>query len=204
MRIPYRHERCPSIVTAETYLSTATSHCLDHDRISNFLRLCRQRGVRLILTVIAEDDRNVGVVHDDLAEILDAHIADGVRRWTDEYQIVLFAHLTEFVVLREEAIAGMNGLRIGLSRCVDDLVLAQVTLQGSRWTDVDRFVGHAYVQRISIGIGEHGHRLDAETLSSANHSAGYFAPVGDENLTEGHFNLAEKERGHQWPSFSDN
>ena len=198
IRIPYGCERCtPSVASEEAaYLSTAASHRLDHDRVSDLLRLGRQRGVRLILTVIAEDDWNVGIVHDNLAQILNAHITDGVRRWTDEDQIVLLAHLTEFVVLREKAIAGMNRLRIGLSSRVDDLILAQVTLQGSRWTDMDRFVRHAYVQCITIGIGEHGHRLYAETLSGAYHSAGYFASISDENLTKGHrnFNLAEKER----------
>ena len=56
------------------------------------------------------DDGHLGLVHDDLGGGLDAHVEDGLGGRTHEDDVVLLAQLGELCVLREEAVARVDGL----------------------------------------------------------------------------------------------
>src|SRR3712207_9062321 len=63
-------------------------------------------------------------LHQPLGRGLRAHRADRFRRRTDEHQAGIGAGAREAFVLREEAVAGMNGLRAGGKRGFDDAIRA--------------------------------------------------------------------------------
>ncbi len=46
------------------------------------------------------------------------------------------------------------------------------------------FVGHFDMQRVGVGVGEHGDRLDPELAGRFDDPAGDFAAIGDQDLVE--------------------
>ena len=55
---------------------------------------------------------------------------------------------------------------------------------GRRRADMHRLVGHLDVQRVPVGIGIDGDRLDAHAPRGLDDPAGDLAPVGDQDLVE--------------------
>jgi hypothetical protein len=66
--------------------------------------------VALIRAMVAGGNRNLGGNHDVLTLTLAAHSSNSIRRWSDELDAIIKAHLAEVEVLREEAIARMHSL----------------------------------------------------------------------------------------------
>ncbi len=66
----------------------------------------------------------------------------------------------------------MNGVGAGLPDRIEDLVDDDIGLVGWRRADMHRLIGHLDMQRIAVGIGIDGDRLDAELLRGLDDPAG--------------------------------
>jgi hypothetical protein len=102
----------------------------------------------------------------------------------DEGDAVIFEHLHESGIFRQEAIAGMDRLRAGDLAGRDDGRDRQIALRRRVRPDADAFVGHADMHGIGIGDGMNGDRLDAHFLAGADHTERNLAPVRDQDLCE--------------------
>ena len=75
-----------------------------------------------------------------------------LRPRTDEGQVVRDAGLREGGILRQEPVAGMDGVAPGDHRGADDCRLVQIALARLRRADADRLVGKADRERLAIGL----------------------------------------------------
>ena len=71
-----------------------------------------------------------------------------MRLRADEGDAVLVTGASEALVLAQEAVAGMDRLRAGLLRNLDDLVAQQVGLARGRRAEPHRLVGHLHEARV--------------------------------------------------------
>src|SRR5208282_5561862 len=90
----------------------------------------------------------------------------------------------QILVLRQESIARMHRLGAGLAAGGYDLADIEIALGRGRRADQHRFVRLAHMQRLGIGLAIDRDRLDAEKPRRADHAAGNFAPIGDEDFAE--------------------
>ena len=88
------------------------------------------------------------------------------------------------LALGQEAIAGMHGLRAGLAAGLDDLVDQQIALGRRRRADQHGLVGHLDMERVAVGLGIDGYRLDPHAARSLDDPAGDLAAIGDQNSFE--------------------
>ena len=167
-------------------LAAAAGAGLDQHREADLAGLAREQLRVLVVAVIAGRERHAGLGHERLGGRLRAHRADRRRRRTDEDDAFLRARLGEGGVLRQEAVARMDRLGAGRLGGGDDLGADQVRLARRRRADVHRFVGHANVARIGVGVGIDGDGGDAHPARRLDDPAGDLAAVGDQNLAE-HF-----------------
>ncbi len=113
-----------------------------------------------------------------------AHGLDLLRQRTNELDAVLLTDAAELGVLAEEAVAGVDGVRVGDLRRSDDPAHVQIAVLAGRRADANGLVGEAYVQAFPVGGAVHGHRLDAHFAGGADHAKGDLAAVGYEDLLE--------------------
>ena len=92
------------------------------------------------------------------------------------------ADLGQVGALGQESVAGMDGVGAGDLRGADDRRHVQVAVGAARRPDADVLVGEANVQRVLVGLGVHGHRLDAELAARDDDAKRDFPAVGDQNL----------------------
>jgi hypothetical protein len=78
----------------------------------------------------------------------------------------------------------MHGLRAGLAAGVDDSVDQEIALGSRRRADQHRLVGHFDMQRVAVGLGIDGDRLDPHAAGSLNDPAGDLAAICDQNSFE--------------------
>jgi hypothetical protein len=90
-----------------------------------------------------------------------AHQADGLRAGADEDETAALHPLGKIRIFREEAIAGVDGDRVGDLGCADDGRDLQIALTGRRRADADRLVCEEDVLEVAVGGGVHRDRLDA-------------------------------------------
>ena len=62
---------------------------------------------------------------------------------------------------------------------INDLADIEIGLGGGRRADIDGFVCHLDMQRLSIGIRIDGNRLDSHPLRRPDDAAGNLAAIGD-------------------------
>ena len=110
--------------------------------------------------------------------------ADGGRRRADEREALGFETLAEAGVLGEEAVAGVHRGRARQPARLDDPVDVQVREPRRCGADGDALVCEAQVQSVSIGLGEHRDRGDAEPPRGPDDAAGDLAAVGYQDLVE--------------------
>ena len=84
-----------------------------------------------------------------------AAIASGRR--ADEDDAVLLARASELLVLAEKPVAGMDRLRAGRARCVDDAVDHEVGLRRRRGTDLHRLIGEQHERGGAVDLAVHRH-----------------------------------------------
>src|SRR6267143_6503724 len=78
----------------------------------------------------------------------------------------------------------MHGLCAGPAAGLDDLVDEKITLSRRRRPDQHGVVGHFDMERIAVGLGIHGHRLDPHAARSLDDPAGDLAAICDQNSFE--------------------
>ena len=88
------------------------------------------------------------------------------------------------LALGQEAVAGMHGLGAGLAAGLDDLVDQQIAFGGGRRPDQDGIVGHFDMERVAVGLGIDGDRLDPHPAGGLDDPAGDLAAIGDQNSFE--------------------
>ncbi len=85
-------------------------------------------------------------------------------------------------VLGQESIAGMDRLGIGHLGRGDDGRHVQIALGRRGGADTHRLVGELDVLGIPIGLGMHGHGLDAHLAAGTLDPEGDLAAVGNQDL----------------------
>ncbi|MDT4844570.1 hypothetical protein FQZ97_785360 [compost metagenome] len=184
----------------DPHAATATTASrLDDDGITHRLggaldddRIVGQSAVR------ARHARHAGADHGLLGRNLVAHQANRLGRRADEGEPALLDPLGEIGVLRQEAVAGVNGFGVGHLGRGDDGGHAEVALPRSRRPDTDRLIRQAHILGIAIGFGIDHHRLDAHLTASALDPQGNFTPVGDQDFFE-HGPAAYSMTNRGWP-----
>ena len=94
----------------------------------------------------------------------------------------LAADLGEVVVLREEAVAGMDRLTSAISAAEMMRGDVEVALGRRRVADADRLVGELQVRGVAVGGGVDDDRLDAHLAAGADDAQGDLTAVGDQDL----------------------
>jgi hypothetical protein len=119
-----------------------------------------------------------------------AQRADRRRRRAHEDQPGGGARLGERGVLGEEPVAGVDGVGAGRLGDGDEPVDDEVALGRGRGADRIGLVGHQHVERLAVGLGEHGDGRDPLLAAGADHADRDLPAVGDEDLRDG-------ARGHR-------
>ena len=132
--------------------------------------------------VSARDHRNVRLAGEPARGRLVAHRGDRFRRGADEDDPGGVARLGEPRTLREEAVAGVNGVGARLARRTDQNLDVEVRVAGVRLTDRQRLVGLTDVERLLVGLGVHRHRRQVELPACAHDAPGDLATVRDQDL----------------------
>jgi len=159
--------------------ATAASRLDDH-RIANgtgdlddFLRIFRQGAIG------TGHAGHASRLHGILGRHLVAHQADRFGTRPDEDEAGGFDALGEVGIFRQEAVTRVNGLGVGHFRSGNDGRHIQIAQCGSRRADTHRFVGQLDVLGLTIGLGMHNDRLDAQFATGALYPQGDFTAVGN-------------------------
>ena len=116
-----------------------------------------------------------------LAAILSPMVWIALTRRPDEHDPRRLQSCGEFGVLREESVAGVDGLRPGATGRIDNRLDVQIALPRRCGTDAHRDVSLGDVTGTCVGVAEYGDRADAHVAQRADHAHGDFATVGDEH-----------------------
>ena len=87
----------------------------------------------------------------------------------------------------------MHRLRTGASGGIENALDNEVGFVDGCRADADSLVGETHMPRIGVGLGIHGNRTDTHASCRSDHTAGDFAAIGDEDLTE-HWLLRRRNR----------
>ena len=132
----------------------------------------------------ARHRRYLGLGRRLLALDLVAHGGDGARVGADEDDPGLLERDRERLALRQEAVAGMDGLGAGLAAGLHDVLDDEIGLRGGRGTNGDGFVRHLHMQGVPVGLRVDCDRLDAELARGLDDPTGDLAPVGNQDFLE--------------------
>ena len=163
--------------------AAAAGDGLDDDWEADFLGGRGEEGGVLVGAVIAGQQRHAGALHQGLGGTLRSHGAHGRGRGADEDYAGRVAGLDEFGVFRQEAVAGMDGVRAGAFGGVDDAGDVEVAFPRRGGADGDGAVGGGDVHGGGVGLRVDGDGFDAHAPRGARDAAGDFAAIGDEKGT---------------------
>ena len=172
---------------------------LDEERKAQPYRFLREAVRLLRLAVIARHGRDASGLHDGLGLRLVADGADGGRAWVDEDDPGLGAGLREIGVLREKAVARMNGLRAALARGIQDARDRKIAVARRAGPDQVRLVRHGDMHGLRIGRGINRDGANAETARGADDPARDLAAIGDQDRVE---HRGIRYRTLSWPGLS--
>ena len=110
-----------------------------------------------------------------------AHLGDDRSRGPDPGQPGTGDLRGEAGVLRQEPVAGVDGLRPAAQGGVDDGRTVQVP--GGQ---PHRLVGFGHEGGVGVGVDEHGDGADAHRVGGADDAAGDLAAIGDQDRGEAH------------------
>ena len=167
--------------------SAAAPAGLQHQRIADLGRDRPHRGGILWQDVGRRDDRDAGGDGGLAGRNLVAEQPHGSRLWSDERDAVGLTGLGKVGVLRQEAIAWMDGVDAGPAGDADDLVDRQIGAHRAQsGAYLVGFVRFEAVQRQLVLFGVDRDGSLSQLVGSTKDPDGDFAPVCDENLTERH------------------
>ena len=128
--------------------------------------------------------RNAGLLGELAGLVLVAEHAHRLLRRADEFDVAGAANLGEVRVLRQEAVAGMDGLDVGDLRRADEPGNVQIAFRGNRRADADGLVRQRQVRRAAVGLAEDRDHFDAHVAARADDAQGDFTAIGYENALE--------------------
>ena len=163
-------------------LAAAASAGLDHDRIANFFGNLHGVGGIGNLANMARHAGHIGRSRELLAFNLVAHGRDGGGIGADKDNTLILTALGKFGLFRQEAKAGVNGLRPRLLTGGNNLVGNQIGFGRRGRTDKYGLIGHFHGQATGIGFGIDHHRLDAHAPGRLDNANGDFAAIGDQDF----------------------
>ncbi|MCY1363691.1 hypothetical protein D9M69_504660 [compost metagenome] len=159
------------------------------------------------LAVVAGHQGHAGGFHQGLGGGLAAHGVDGGGRRAEEDQAGIGNGAGEAGVLREEAIAGVDGLGAAGLGGGDQLVHQQVAFCRLGAAEVHGDIGFAHMAGVAVDGAMHGHSTDTEGLGGAHDAAGDFTAVGDQQggdhcycSCQDGLRFSRKARRPSWPS----
>ncbi len=165
-------------------LAAAAGRRLDQHRVADPVCFGMEQGGRLVVAVVARRQRHVGGAHQLLGRRLRAHRADRRGRRADEDDAAGGAGVGEAGVLGQEAVAGVDRLRAGAPRGVEDALGDEVGFARRGRAEQHRLVGQPDVARVGVGLGIDGDGADAHAPGGLDDPAGDFSAVGNEDLGE--------------------
>src|SRR5690606_34813457 len=112
------------------------------------------------------------------------HLPDLLAGGPDEREVGRGAGLGELRVLRQEAVAGMDGVGAGDLGGRDDGGDPQVGLPTRGRPDADVVVGEADVRRLAVRLAVHRHGADAHLAARPDDPQGDLPAVRDQHLAE--------------------
>ena len=136
--------------------------------------------------VAAGHRRHAGLRRHLARRDLVAHQADRFGARPDEDQPGALDRLGEGGVLRQEAVAGMDGVGAGRSRRLEDRGDVQIGFRRLRRADLDRLVGELDGERFRVRLAVRLHRADAELARRADDAHGDLAAIGNEEFSDRH------------------
>ena len=157
---------------------------LDDDRIADLLGELERLLLALDRAVAAGQDRHAGLLHHPARARLVAHQPDHLRIGADELDVARLADFGEVGALGQEPVAGMDRVGAGDLGGADDRRHVQVAVGAARRTDADVLVGEPHVQRVLVGLGVDGDRLDAELAAREDDAQRDLAAVRDQDFLE--------------------
>ena len=157
---------------------------LDHQRVADPRGRFQRFGLVEQHSGCARDDRDIRRPGQLAGLRLVAQPLDHGGTGPDELDAHGFTRLGKVGVLGQEAIAGMNRLRAGDDRGADNVDDVRVTLAAGGRADTDRFVRVAHVERLLVGLAEHGDGGDPHLPAGADHAHRDLSAVGDQDLLE--------------------
>ena len=161
-------------------LAAAPGHGLDQHRIADLLGLGGEMGGVLVFAVIARRHRHPGLDHQGLGRILQPHGADGRRRRSDPGQARAHHRFGEVGVLRQEAIAGMDGVGAAGPGRLQHGGDIEIALPGRRRPQAHGLVGFAHMRGLGVGVGIDRHGGQAHLAGGAEDPPCDLAAVGDQ------------------------
>src|SRR5690606_37959599 len=159
--------------------TTAAGAGLDHDRIADASGGGDQFLGGGAGAVKAGNNRHAGRLGDAPRLDFRPHRLHGFSRRADEDQPGFGAGADESRILRQEAVAGMNGIGPAGAGSGDDRRDVEIAFRRRRRSQPPGDVGQAHMQGTRIGIGVDGYRAQAEAAAGGDDAAGDLAPVGD-------------------------
>jgi len=133
-------------------LAAAARRRLDQDGIADGVGFLQQALRRLVVAVIAGGQGHAGRLHQLFRLRLGAHGADRLQRRADEDKVRFRAGAAKSLVLRQKAVAGMDGLRAGPLGRRDDFFRDEIGVARRRRADADGFVGKPNVAGVGVGF----------------------------------------------------
>ena len=123
-----------------------------------------------------------GLLHQTAGRVLVPHLGDDVPVGADEGEVLLLAQPRESRVLRQKAVARMNGLRPGGQGSGQNILLVEIAVRRRGRAHADPLVRQGHVQRLLVRFGIDRHRGDAHLLAGADNPHGDFSPVGHQDF----------------------
>ncbi|OIQ81148.1 hypothetical protein GALL_370930 [mine drainage metagenome] len=163
--------------------AAAAGRALEHHRKADAPRL-GQRMAGVGQQAGSRQQRHAILPRQFARGVLEAEGAHLRRRGADEVDAGGLAGFGEIRVLRQEAVAGMDGLRAGLPGRVEDGLGLQIALRRRTRADAHGGIGHAHVSAVAVGLGIHRHGANAHALEGADDAAGDGAAIGDQDGVE--------------------
>ena len=182
-------ERVLELVGAANHSHAATTTALgglDHQREADFFG--ESPGVFDVGYRVGRtgNDRDLGGLGHATPLGLVTEVAQHLGRRSHEHDARVGAGLSQVGVLRQEPVAGVNGIDTVFERDLDDLGDPQVRTDGGlALPDEIGLVGLVAVKMQTIFVTEDGHRSDPEFGCGPKHTDRNFSSVGAEDLLDG-------------------
>ncbi len=161
---------------------TTTGHRLDDDRVPDLGGELRRLVGVFERVPAARQEGQPRVQHDRTGAGLVTETAHHRCRRPDEGDALLLAHLGEVRVLRQESVAGVDGVGTSAPRRLDDGGDVEVAGLCRPRPDLHRLVGELDNRRVTVGGGVDRHRGQTEFAAGAGDPERDLATVGDQHF----------------------